>query len=222
MRWLSIGICLALLLAVAPVRAEFVNDEAPQAHAGGEAHSGGGHAEGGSEESRMLQLDIPLAVCSALVFLALFGLLWRFAWAPLAKALDDRERYHQETLDKAEQSRAESERLLAEHRGLISKATDEVRAILDEARRDAESTAHGIVTAAQSEASASKVRAERDIATARDQALAEIWTRTADLAVNVAGRVLAREVGPEEHRRLLDRAVNQLPTATPQAEKGRA
>ena len=51
------------------------------------------------------------------------------------------------------------------------------------------------------------IRAERDIVTARDQALMELWTKSAELAVSVAGRVLARDLGPDDHRRLLETAM---------------
>ena len=42
---------------------------------------------------------------------------------------------------------------------------------------------------------------------------AEIWTQTANVAVSVAGRVLTKQLGEEEHRRLLDQAIRELPAA---------
>ena len=82
---------------------------------------------------------------------------------------------------------------------------------MDEARRDAESAGRKIVQDAQTEAESARDRAQRDITQARDQALGEIWTRTADLAVMVAGKVLVREIGPDEQRRLADAAIESLP-----------
>jgi F-type H+-transporting ATPase subunit b len=185
--------------------------EAPHAdaagHAGGEAH---GEAGG---TPNILELKPPLAVATLIVFLLLLAVLWKTAWGPLAKALDERERQQEENVRQAEHARAESERLLAEHRALIAQAQDQVRGILEEARRDAESTANDILQKAQAEAEAGRSRAERDIVQARDQALAEIWTRTADLAVTVAGKVLSREIGPDEQRRLVAAATDELPAA---------
>lgn len=221
MRWLL----FSSLIALVPLgfsSSAVANDEPAHGAAPAEAHAGAGHGAAASAEPNILELKPALAICTALVFLALFGILWKFAWGPLSAALDKREAYHQETLDKAENARAESERMLAEHRALMAKASDDVRAIMDEARRDAESMSNGMIQKAQAEALASKERAERDIAGARDHALAEIWTRTADLAVNVAGRVLAREIGPEEQKRLLDRAVSQLPAAETNGSKVRS
>ncbi len=41
----------------------------------------------------------------------------------------------------------------------------------------------------------------------------EIWTKTADLAVSVAGRVLARELDDSDHRRLVETAMSELPAS---------
>jgi F-type H+-transporting ATPase subunit b len=174
----------------------------------------GGHDA--AEDSNILSLKPPLALATVIVFLLLLLILWRTAWGPLARALDERERHNEGLLRSAETARAESERLLAEHRALMAQAQDQVRGILEEARRDADATANTIVQKAQSEAEAARQRAERDIAQARDQALVEIWTRSADMAVTVAGKVLSREIGPDEQRRLAEVAMSELP-AKPEA-----
>jgi F-type H+-transporting ATPase subunit b len=180
-------------------------------HGAAEAH--GAEGEHGGGDANILELKPPLALATAIVFLILLAILWKTAWGPLAKALDERERHNEGLLRSAETARAESERLLAEHRALMTQAQDQVRGILEHARRDADATANGIVQKAQAEAEAARHRAERDIAQARDQALVEIWTKSADMAVTVAGKVLAREIGPDEQRRLVDVAMNELPAA---------
>ncbi len=191
--------------AADPATPATADHPAPGHEAGAGEHGGG--------DGNILELRLPLAVSTVIVFLGLLLVLWRFAWGPLSKALDEREHHQEETLRQAEHARSESERMLAEHRALMAQANDQVRAILEEARHDADRTANDIVQKAHSEAEANRQRAERDIAQARDQALTEIWTRTADLAVNVAGKVLAREIGPDEQRRLAEVAINELPTA---------
>ncbi len=39
----------------------------------------------------------------------------------------------------------------------------------------------------------------------------DIWSKTAELAVSVAGRVLTRQIDEPEHRRLIESAINELP-----------
>jgi F-type H+-transporting ATPase subunit b len=95
-------------------------------------------------------------------------------------------------------------------------ATEEqVRAMLAEAKANAEALAADIARRAAAEAEETKKRAMHDISTARDQALADIWGKTADLAVSVAGKVLAKSVEPDDHKRLIELAINELPAAPP-------
>jgi F-type H+-transporting ATPase subunit b len=182
---------------------------------------GGGHESGGGGSPNILEFKPDLGIATVLVFLILLGILWRYAWGPLAKALHDREHGMEEALHATEHARAEAERLLAEHRAQMAQAAEQVRALIESARNDAQAAADDIVRKAQAEAEATRQRAERDIHTARDQALLEIWSKTADLAVSVAGKVLARQLTPEDHRRLVEVAQAALP-ATPNGHGGHA
>ena len=200
--------------AEAPGHPEPVNAATTPAGAVAAAEGGGHPAHAGEPaDPDILEPQPKLAIWTLLVFLILLGVLYKFAWGPLSEALHHREEHLEHTLLETERARDEGERLLAEHRRQMEQAADQVRALLDEARREAEANKAEIGRAAQAEAEATKQRAERDIATARDQALIAIWNRTADLAVTAAGRVLARELSPDDHRRLVETALNELPAA---------
>ncbi|MBX6312171.1 MAG: F0F1 ATP synthase subunit B [Isosphaeraceae bacterium] len=214
---LALGL-LGLALAVGPRPAQAQNAATAAQHAAevtsGEPtteHGTAGH--GGSETPNILEFKPPLALATLIVFLVLLLVLWRFAWGPLSQALAERERNLERTLEETERNRAESERLLAEHNARLAQATEEVRALIERARRDAEATAQGIIQKAQEEAESARQRAERDINSAKDQALMEIWSKTADLAISVAGKVLERQLSADDHRRLVEVALNELPAA---------
>jgi F-type H+-transporting ATPase subunit b len=177
-----------------------------------EVLAGGGEHTAGNEVINPLELQPRLAVWTFVVFVGVLLVLGRFAWKPLLAALHSREQHLEHVLLETERARNESEAMLAEHRRLMAKAGEEVRAILDKARQEAQGTADQMIKQAQADAEQAKDRASRDIAQARDQALADIWEKTADMAVSVAGRVLSKELTDAEHRRLLDAAINELPS----------
>jgi F-type H+-transporting ATPase subunit b len=178
----------------------------------GPAAAGGEHGSS-SEDSNPLKPEPTLSIWTLIVFIGLMFVLGRFAWKPLLAALHERERHMQHVLEETERARNESEGLLAEHRRQMARAADEVRGILDKARQDAQEAGDRLIKQAQEEAEAARVRAQRDIATARDQALAEIWQKAADMAVLTAGRVLSTELGADDHKRLLEAAIRELPAA---------
>jgi F-type H+-transporting ATPase subunit b len=153
-----------------------------------------------------------LAIWTVVVFIGLLMVLGRFAWKPLLAALHQREEHLEHVLHETERVRNESEALLAEHRRRMASTEEEVRALIAQAKVDAQAMAAEIARQAAADAEATKQRATRDISSAKDQALAEIWTRTADIAVSVAGKVLGKSVGPDEHKRLVEVAISELPS----------
>ena len=64
--------------------------------------------------------------------------LWRFAFGPIQKAIDERRRRIEQSITEAEQARAEARRLLEEHRSLIGQARGQAEEILADARKVAE------------------------------------------------------------------------------------
>lgn len=192
--------------------------EPGKAHAGAAAEATPGGAESGhaAEEAKAnpMELQPSLALWTVVVFVCLLLILGKFAWKPLVEALHHREEHLEHCLLQSEKARNESEQLLAEHRRLMAQADDRVKALLEKAQKDAQQSGEQIIKAAQAEAEAARERAQREIATARDQALAEIWSQTANVAVSVAGRVLSKDLSADEHRRLLDLAIRELPART--------
>lgn len=175
----------------------------------------GAHGDGATKshaEPDILEPAIPLMFVTISVFVVLMIVLWKFAWGPLSEALTERERKQTETIAAAESAKTESARLLVEHKRQLDTAAEQVRQLLEEARRQADANALSIVQKAQAEAEASRERAEREIGSAKDQALSEIWTKTADLAVSVAGKILSKEMNHDDHRRLVDSAMGELST----------
>ncbi len=191
-----------------------------EAKAEGHAEADSAHHPAETASPNILALDFPLAIWSVIVFVVLLATLSKFAWKPLMTALHHREEHLEHTLSETQKARSDAERLLADHRAQLAQAADQVRALLEQGRRDAEASSAEIVRKAREEADASRERAKREIGSARDQALQEVWDQAADLAVSVAGKVLERDLGEDDRRRMVDSALNALPTKPAVAIQG--
>ena len=107
--------------------------------------SAAGHDTGHGDEANAshgnthpLSFDPDLAIVTAIIFGLLLLILGKFAWGPIRQALDDRENYVATQLDEAKQRHEDAQRLLKEHEQKLAGATDEVRALLDQARKEAD------------------------------------------------------------------------------------
>lgn len=153
----------------------------------------------------------PLAIWSFVVFMVLLALATKFGWKPIVKAMHDREHHMEACLHDTEKARNEAEGLLRQYKAEMASASEKIKALLDEARRDAQTTSESIISKAQAESELLKDRAHKDISQARDEALTDIWSKASELSVRVAAKVLQKNMTEEDHRRLLDLASTELP-----------
>ena len=99
-----------------------------------------------------------LALWTAVVFLVLVAVLWKFAWGPLSAALDRREKGVADQIAEAEAANQKAKEILADYEKKLVAAKDDVRGILDQGRRDAEKLGRELLDKAKEEASAEHVR----------------------------------------------------------------
>jgi F-type H+-transporting ATPase subunit b len=166
------------------------------------------HATAG--EPNPLAVDPDLAIWTAVVFLVLLAVLGKFAWPPIVEALEQRERRIADQIAAAEAKHEEAKQILAQHEARLASAADEVRALLEEARRDAEHTKAQIVAEARQAAQTEHDRALRDVQQATDVAMKQLAETSAVLAVQLASKVVQEEISPAQQDRLVREAVGRL------------
>ena len=179
--------------------------------------SAAGHDTGHGDEANAshgnthpLSLDPDLAIVTAIIFGLLLLILGKFAWGPIRQALDDRENYVATQLDEAKQRHEDAQRLLKEHEQKLAGATDEVRALLDQARKEADMQKQAILGEAQKAAAAEKDRALREISAAKNEALQDLADKSVGTAVDLAGRIVGRQLDNKDHANLIEDALKQF------------
>jgi F-type H+-transporting ATPase subunit b len=171
--------------------------------------SGGEPAGGGSInplDPSAFKLDLNL--WTAVVFVCLLLILWKFAWGPLAAALDKRERGIADQIADAEAANQKAKDLLAGYEQKLVDAKNEVRGILEQGRRDAEKLGRDLLDKAKEEATAEHARAVQQIEAAADAAVKSLADQSAALAVDLAGKIVGAKLNPADHARLIGQAVS--------------
>ncbi len=154
----------------------------------------------------------PTLLWATLVVFALFAwLLGKFAWGPLLKIVDEREKTIREQVDSAERAAAEGRELLTKHQELLKNAGRERDEILAKAVKEAEVVHAGLVAKARGEAEALVARTREQLRREEAQALAELRAQVADLAVEAASRIVRSSLSGDEQRRLVDDYIGSLP-----------
>jgi F-type H+-transporting ATPase subunit b len=198
-------------------------EKASAGHAPAAEHADSSHVAGGHHDDTDLshgnataKLHDPsdyrfdMSIYSFIVFLLLLAVLYKFAWGPIALALERRENTIARQIEEAQLASRKGEELLRQYEARLTAATDEARQIVAGARKDAELAKDKIVAEARDAAQRERERAVSDITIAKNQALDQIAQKSVQTAVSLASNILRREVQPQEHEAIIGEAINQF------------
>jgi F-type H+-transporting ATPase subunit b len=168
------------------------------------------HGNASEQLKAAQELRFDLAIATFLVFVLLLIILAKFAWGPISRGLEQREETIARQIEEARLGAERAVRSLQEYEAKLGAATEEARHIVAQARKDAEAAKDRIVAEARDAAGKERDRAVADITAAKNQALQEIAQKSVSTAVTLAGKIIRREVKPQDHEALIGDALNQF------------
>lgn len=144
-----------------------------------------------------------LVFWTSLVFVVLWILLGKFAWKPIVKAIRDRESSIEESLKAAEIARDEMKELTANNEKLLQEAKNERANIIELANK----TAKEIIAEAEGKASTKGAqlleKAHAAIEAEKKAAIADMRKEAVSLSVNIAEKLLRRELSQKDAQEAL-------------------
>lgn len=145
----------------------------------------------------VMDVDYGLTFWTVVVFVILWVLLGKFAFKPIAQALEDRTKHIDNALKQAEQARNEMANLKAENEKIMQTAREERAVMLKEAK----DLANGIVAEAKEKAKEEAGRlvenAKLDIANLQKAALTEVKNEVGTMAIQIAEKIIRKELAKD-------------------------
>lgn len=151
--------------------------------------------------------EIGLLFWTTISFAILFFLLAKFAWKPIMAAIDNRERFIEDALLKADAAKEEMSRLTNENEALLKQARVERDAILSEAKKVKDQIISDAKEAAQTEGARQIELARIEINNQKAIAMADVKNQVASLSLEIAGKVLRKQFEDQQKQ---DELVSQL------------
>jgi F-type H+-transporting ATPase subunit b len=155
----------------------------------------------------MLSISPGLMAWTAITFGIAVFILWRFAFGPVQKLIDDRRAQVRESLETAESTRDEAARLLAEYKETLASVRAEAEEILERSRKAGETTRNEIVDEARRQAQRTVEQAQEQIERDVRGALQQLKGELASLTLSATEQVVGRSLDDADHRRLIDEAL---------------
>jgi F-type H+-transporting ATPase subunit b len=166
------------------------------------ADSGGG--------SFLVSPDVGLMIWTLVVFLLSMYILSKVAFPRIAEALDKRQQAIEESIDTAERTRVEADKLLAEYRERLHEARSQADDIVARARKTAENNEAESVAEARRKREEMMAATRRDIQQETRRAIQEIRNEVADLTVLATEKVTRKTLTDADQKRLVEEALSEL------------
>lgn len=161
-------------------------------------------------DNPLVQPDPGLYIWTIITFLVLLFLLHRFAWKPLLGMLAEREDTIRKSLDDAEKTTVELERLQRESKEIIVEARVEAQSIIAESRSQAEKVKGEIIQEAKSQAHSILQAAEKQIQSEKDQAISEIRDEVVNLTLMMASKLIKQNLTEETNKALIEESLQKI------------
>lgn len=167
-------------------------------------------AEDSGGGSFLVSPNVGLMIWTLVVFVISMYVLSKLAWPRIAAALDKRQQAIEESIDTAERTRTEAERLLEEYRERLAEARGQADEIVARARKTAEHNESESIAEAKRKREEMMAQTRRDIEQETRRAIQEIRAEVADLTVMATEKVTRKTLTNDDQKRLVEEALSEL------------
>ena len=150
-------------------------------------------------------------ICNLMIQLVIFK---KFLLKPIKQVIADRKAKADSEIADAQKLRTEAEAMKAEYEQNLQNARTEANQIVASAQKTATARGEEIVGEARAQAAALKQKAEADIAQERKKAVNEVKDEIGGIAMEIASKVVEREISEKDHKDLIDEFIKNVGEAS--------
>ena len=150
-------------------------------------------------------------ICNLMIQLVIFK---KLLLNPVKKVIAERKAKEDNQIADAKKLREEAEAMKAEYEQNLQNARTEANQIVTAAQKTATARSEEIVGEARAQAAALKQKAEADIAQERKKAVNEVKDEIGGIAMEIASKVVEREISEKDHKDLIDEFIKNVGEAS--------
>ena len=150
-------------------------------------------------------------ICNLMIQLVIFK---KLLLNPVKKVIAERKAKADSQIADAEKLRTEAEAMKAEYEQNLQNARTEANQIVAAAQKTAAARSEELLGEARAQAAALKQKAEADIAQERKKAVNEVKDEIGGMAMEIASKVVEREIKEAGHQDLIDEFIKNVGEAS--------
>ena len=148
-----------------------------------------------------LAVDLLLNLLNIVILFIIVKLL---VYKPVKKFLDDRNEKIKREIEEAQKLKDSANETLSKKEELINEGRAEGEAAASEMHKKAQEKADNIIKKAKSDAEKIIAKANKEADTRKQEIIKSSRNEIADLSIEIAEKILEREVNAEDNRRIVD------------------
>ena len=168
-------------------------------------------AEGGG--GGLADINLGLTIWTIVLFILFAAVLAKFAWGPLLRAIEEREKGIRDSVEGAQKAHGESQALLVQQKELLAQARREREELIKQAVGEAQQMRAELMAQARTDAEHLLQKAKEQIEREKRIALQEIRAQVVDLAIEAARKIVVSSLTPDAQRKLVEEFLQKLPRA---------
>ncbi len=149
-------------------------------------------------------------IAQILNFLVLVFVLAKFAYKPVVRIMEERKNKIAGDLESAEKAKAEAEAIKAEYMEKLANAKQEAQAIIDNARKTAQTAHDKIMAETKAEQDQVVASAKEAIALEKKKAMDDIRAQVINLSMIAASKIVEQKLSSEEDKKLAGEIVDSI------------
>ena len=150
-------------------------------------------------------------ICNLMIQLVIFK---KLLLNPVKKVIAERKAKADSQIADAQKLRTEAEAMKAEYEQNLQNARSEANQIVASAQKTAAARSEELLGEARAQAAALKQKAEADIAQERKKAVNEVKDEIGGMAMEIASKVVEREIKEADHKDLIDEFIKNVGEAS--------
>ena len=150
-------------------------------------------------------------ICNLMIQLVIFK---KLLLNPVKKVIAERKAKADSQIADAQKLRTEAEAMKAEYEQNLQNARTEANQIVAAAQKTATARSEELLGEARAQAAALKQEAEADIAQERKKAVNEVKDEIGGMAMEIASKVVEREIREADHKDLIDEFIKNVGEAS--------
>lgn len=154
-----------------------------------------------------LGINVKLLIAQIVNFLILLFILYKFAYKPVFKILDNRTKKIEKGLKDAEEAKNKLVEISEKEKKIVAEAKKEAQIIIKKAEETAIQSAKDIEVSAKNQSDKILEEAKVQIEQEKDKAVKEIKSKIAELVIKATEKIIDEKIDQNKDKELIEKAI---------------